>query len=616
MADIKEVAQKTIKTVDSAAIAADRIKDTGIKTVREAKPTTKQSSQSVNEYGSDKIETATHKAEQATVYETEKIGHKTEKKIRKKFEQKYYEDRNPQYQNNEYQETPEAQESSEIGETQRRSQTRRRTQHQEHIENETHSHTGVELREEAAQTRQRGKTRKTIKTVHSGEVKEAASGSYKSADTSIKTVNRTTKETAKRSEQAVRAANESKALAKETAKKSAQAAKKSAEIAKEAAKKAAQAAKKLAEFLVKVFKAIAAALKELGSAIAAGGWVSVVIIIVLCLAGAIAFSIYGIFYSNEDSGTGITIHSAIQKLNEEFQQKNDEILAKVNYDKLEMSGTQANWKDVLAVYTVKLNTDPDNPIEVATIDDSKKNKLSDIFWDMNAISYHTEVKQKTIIVEVENDKGKKEKKEKVISETYLYIEHTSKTANQMAEEYHFTAQQKEYLAELLSPKNDNLWISLMYGIGINQTVNVSDLNFQNETVTIEQKKVVAVATNSASYGIPAIKGYCEGWVADVYNVAVNNRGYAYSAITAGRAWSVSKDWSQIQVGATVYGYAGNPYGHVGIYIGGGMVAHNIGGVKVESLEHWISWYNGVCWGWENGYNLSGNPKYNSVGGLI
>ena len=46
--------------------------------------------------------------------------------------------------------------------------------------------------------------------------------------------------------------------------------------------------------------------------------------------------------------------------------------------------------------------------------------------------------------------------------------------------------------------------------------------------------------NADSYGIPAIKGYCEGWVADVYNVAVHNRGYAYSAITAGRAWSVSK----------------------------------------------------------------------------
>ena len=85
---------------------------------------------------------------------------------------------------------------------------------------------------------------------------------------------------------------------------------------------------------------------------------------------------------------------------------------------------------------------------------------------------------------------------------------------------------------------------------------------------------------------------------------------------SGRAWSVSKDWSQIQIGATVYGHAGNPYGHVGIYIGGGMVAHNNGGVKVETLEHWISWYSGVCWGWENGYNLSGNPKYNSVGGHI
>jgi len=39
-------------------------------------------------------------------------------------------------------------------------------------------------------------------------------------------------------------------------------------------------------------------------------------------------------------------------------------------------------------------------------------------------------------------------------------------------------------------------------------------------------------------------------------------------------------------------------------------------VITETLEYWISWYNGVCWGWETGYNLSGNPKYNSIGGFI
>ena len=598
MPDIKEVADKTIKTIDSAKIATERIKDTGIKTVNETKSAAASHSQNVNEYGSERIKSTTHSVAETVVYEAEQTNKRVKKHIRKKFEQKYYSDRHqPQSTNEANLETSPPNQTVESEIAPRRPQ---RTLQREY------------------ETPKPQNPVKKIKTVEAGEIKQKTKATYKSADASIKTVERTTKETAKaaqKSKQAVKTANESKIVAKEAAKKSAQAAKKSAEIAKAAAKKAAQLAKKLADFLVKLFKAIGAALKELGAAIGAGGGVAVVVIIVLCLIGAIAFSIYGIFYSGEDSGTGITVHSAVAELNEAFQQKNDNILSSVKYDKLEMSGSQANWKDVLAVYTVKLCGDTDNPTEVATMDESKKQQLAQVFWDMNSIDYHTEVKETKKMVEVEEN-GKKVKKEKIIKTVWLYVEHNSKNANQMAEEYGLKKKKKEDLAELLSPANESLWISLIYGLGLNQTVDVANVNFQNEKATVEQKKVALVAMNADSYGIPAIKGYCEGWVADVYNVAVHNRGYAYSAISAARSWAVSKDWSQIQIGATVYGYAGNPYGHVGIYIGGGMVAHNNGGVKVETLEHWISWYSGVCWGWENGYNLSGNPKYNSVGGHI
>lgn len=38
------------------------------------------------------------------------------------------------------------------------------------------------------------------------------------------------------------------------------------------------------------------------------------------------------------------------------------------------------------------NTNADNPMEVATVDDTKKQLLSDIFWEMNSISSRTETK--------------------------------------------------------------------------------------------------------------------------------------------------------------------------------------------------------------------------------
>lgn len=129
-----------------------------------------------------------------------------------------------------------------------------------------------------------------------------------------------------------------------------------------------------------------------------------------------------------------------------------------------------------------------------------------------------------------------------------------------------------------------------------------------------QTKVVEVAKNSASYGISAKAGYCQAWVYQVYYAAGACPQYttADCAIHAGYKWGVSTDWSQIQVGSTVYGYSHSIYGHVGIYIGDGMVAHNIGGVAIDDLDTWISKYNGICWGW-NGVDLTGGAYPFTIG---
>ena len=47
-----------------------------------------------------------------------------------------------------------------------------------------------------------------------------------------------------------------------------------------------------------------------------------------------------------------------------------------------MSGSRAVWKEVLAVYAVKITTDPDAAQEVATMDDSK-NLIQHLYPDEN-----------------------------------------------------------------------------------------------------------------------------------------------------------------------------------------------------------------------------------------
>ena len=388
--------------------------------------------------------------------------------------------------------------------------------------------------------------------------------------------------------------NASKQSAKDTAK----AINKSSQMEKQSAK----GAKKAARATKRAIKAMIESTKALVNAIIAGGWASVVIIILICLVAALCSSFYGIFFSSETSQSGMNITSAIQQINNEFDDKIDEIKSSGSFDGVEVIGSRSNWKDILSIYAVKTTTDENNPMEVATVDENKKSILSSIFWDMNGISKSVETRTETITKESTDEQGNKIETTKQVEKKYLVITLTGKSAEDMSISYSFNDTQKKYLTELMSDKNNKLWASLIYNIGRvsgSGSIDIKDLDFSNETVNDTQKKIVAVATNSAKYGISARSGYCQAWVADVYQAVTGSRGSAHCALCAADMWAVSSDWSKIPVGATVYGYASNPYGHVGIYIGNGMVAHNIGEIKTQSLESWIKTYKGFAWGWEN-----------------
>lgn len=439
------------------------------------------------------------------------------------------------------------------------------------------------------------KTRENIKNANTKPV----SKDIKGADKTIKTINHSVNQTIKSSSDTARKSYIS-------SKQSAKATKKSAEAAKKGFEKSAKTMKEAAKHTKKIIKGIIEGAKAAVNAIIAGGWLSVVIIILLCLVGALASSFYGIFFSTETSETGMNISTVIQEINADYDDRIDELKASGNYDSVEINGSKSNWKDVLSIYAVKTTTDPDNPMEIATVDENKKSILSNIFWDMNSIDAKAETRTETKEITSADENGNEVITTEEVTIKVFTITVNSKTANDMADEYSFNEKQKEYLAELMNDSNDKLWASIIFSTGGNTNVDIDfdALDFGDETVNDTQRKIVVVATNSESYGISAKSGYCQAWVADVYQAVTGSRGSAHCALCAADMWAVSQDFSKIQVGATVYGYASNPYGHVGIYIGNGKVIHNLSGtVKVQSLENWVKDFNGFAWGWENGEKL-------------
>ena len=175
-------------------------------------------------------------------------------------------------------------------------------------------------------------------------------------------------------------------------------------------------------------------------------------------------SVFGIFFSGEDSGTGYTMQNAVQEINTEYDTELSNIRTNNTHDVLEMSGSRAVWKEVLAVYAVKTNLDQDNPQEVATMDDSKKQLLSDIFWEMNSITHSTASVSETVKTETDDGNGNIVETETTVTRTYLYITVSHKTVDEMATQYGFNQEQKEYLTELLKDENNSLWSAVLYGI--------------------------------------------------------------------------------------------------------------------------------------------------------
>ena len=248
--------------------------------------------------------------------------------------------------------------------------------------------------------------------------------------------------------------------AAKTAQQTAKAAERSARAT---AKATAQAIKVTVRAIIATVKAAGAAAKGLVSLIMTGGWLAVAIILIICMTALLIGSVYDIFFSNEpNSDTDITLKNVIAEIDAEYTSTIDDIITSNAHDILDFSETQTDWKQVLAVYTVKTATDPDNPMEVSTMDDEKSVILRAVFWDMNSITYMLEEVETT--EDLLDDDGLPTGETNTVTKTVLCITVIHKTADEMAGQYNFTDNQNEWLAELLKPEYDDLWTDLLYGI--------------------------------------------------------------------------------------------------------------------------------------------------------
>lgn len=312
----------------------------------------------------------------------------------------------------------------------------------------------------------------------------------KNASRSMKSIKQSTK--------GIKTAQRTAKTTQQTAKAAAKATQKTVQAAKATAKSAATGAKA-------AVKATIATVKGLISAIAAGGWVAVLIILLICLIAMVSGSCFGLFFSSDPTGTGTSVTQAVSTLNEEYMAHMQEIEAATPHDRQEITSNDGvlsiNWEDILAVFSAKV-TGAEDGVQVASLDDAQLDELRNIMWEMNAISSGTRTEKREVEITEVDENGKEITRTETVPETILEISITHKTPEEMARQYNFNFRQNEYLSLMSEPENKNLWAELLGGF-VGGGGEIMDPNTDWEGIGIFQWPL------PQSYTITSLFGYRE-----------------------------------------------------------------------------------------------------------
>lgn len=275
--------QKDIKVLDKTVTAAEHMKGAYIRTRDSAEQTQIKEQGNPVGYAEDQVMEKGERAARGTVQQAgkqgEKVIHAVRERGRAKNEAEAFREKNGESSASSFS-----------------SGTEKTYQPKEQMKNRTGAQTGRtageqvgkkgaqirELPKQTVKTIDRGE--KTIKTVNAS-VKTSGKAAVKGTGRTIKTAERTGRSAVRTTEMAARTAGQGARTAVLTTQRTAVA-------ARQAAIAAAKAAKVTAKAVAAAVKAVIAATKALVSAILAGGWIVVLILVIVILFGAL-FSMVG-----------------------------------------------------------------------------------------------------------------------------------------------------------------------------------------------------------------------------------------------------------------------------------------------------------------------------------
>ena len=401
----------------------------------------------------------------------------------------------------------------------------------------------------------------------------------KTAESTVRTAERTAKSSEVTAKQTAKTAEQTAKTAQKTAEATAKATEKAAEAARATAKATAETAKTAAKATASAVKAIITETEELIEAIAAGGWVAVLIILVICMVALVVCSAFGVFASDDAIG-GKPMSQIVYEISSEYYSRIDNDVYAIDiggYDAKQVFYSTDddgeypanNWNDVISVFAVLATTDAEDPMDVVVLTDVSENYIRNVFYEMNSYDITT---------------GSEYDEENEMNVLDVYVTQHTMNYIEAKDHFHMSDSQAEILNDMMSPRYYSMFAELT-GVNVYGDADVNAI--LNALPNSTAGNVVRAALSKL--GAPYVRGSrgpnsfdCSGlawWSINQADPALAPHFQGCAADQAHYCEHMTVEQSDLQPGDLVFWHYNacsgcgrwNEIHHVGIYAGFGKV---------------------------------------------
>lgn len=419
-----------------------------------------------------------------------------------------------------------------------------------------------------------------------------------------------------------------KVAAKASAKAAAKTAQTTAKAAQVSAKATAAAAKTIAAAGKVAVTVVMALIKMLIGFIAAGGWVLLLIVLVVVVIWALISGITGMLYTVDDNGDYTALVTEVSSLTETYYSAAENSLEYYRsaytvgetLPELIFEGTDIpsdggelfyvkNLHDVMAVFYTEILSGVSGVESLNYLTDERKERLKEIFDDMNSLNISLGEVQ-----EVRTQRGEGETEGELVQYIVrVHVDRKSLTAQQAAQNYGFTEEQQELLAQFMT---DDAYALIAAAIGtspdgsyggepikINPNMPTSMIGY---TIVQNAKRYIGRSYSSMDCSALVRKAYQDtGFDWEGTSTAMGKECVSRNCII---------DRSQLMPGDLIFwksdiggGRCGNSHcgggictrwgqiHHVAIYIGDGQIIESAsGGVAINDIWETAKWKITFC----------------------